>query len=122
MEESGTGKTEIPISISVQGMSIDNYEDARAFFMRIENGSLQKAFTRLFSIPSDFDLPNLTKYYTRRDLIYQFKKKYGVHDIGAWICVALLLETDPTATSIPMSRVRFLFHRSANYIVLFDRV
>ena len=38
-------------------------------------------------------------------LIDEFKKKYAVDTLGAWSCVALLLETDPMATTI--SRVSF---------------
>jgi hypothetical protein len=105
MDESGTG--EIPFPIDVGEISITTYEVARTFFESIHGGAFKDAFTRLFPTPSALDPGNLWKFAGFKNLCAEFKKMYQISDIGSFICVALLLETDSNATSIQMSRVCF---------------
>jgi hypothetical protein len=80
---------------SVDGRSIDYYEDARTFFLELDDGRFQNTFRRLFLTSHDFDNYNFHGSSKKRpDLIDEFKTKYHLDDYGAWICVALQLETE----------------------------
>jgi hypothetical protein len=107
MDESGT-ETSLPFPIEVGEDSITTYEAARNFFSLIHGGTFKDAFTRLFPTPGALlDPGNLWKFSSFKNLCAEFKKMYQISDIGSFICVALLLETDSNATSIQMSRVCF---------------
>ena len=82
----------------VDGKLIMNYGDASAFLMDIEDGRFQETFKRLFSTP--YEEYDFSRFRGHTDLVDEFKTKYNVNKKGAWICVALLLETDPLATTI----------------------
>jgi broad specificity phosphatase PhoE len=85
----------------VEGKLIQNYGAASAFLMEIEDGRFQETFKRLFSTP--YEEYDFSRFRSHTDLVDEFKKKYNVDKKGAWICVALLLETDPLATTISRS-------------------
>jgi hypothetical protein len=79
---------------SVDGRSIDYYEDARTFFLEFDDGIFEKTFKRLFLASHDFDCYNFSRGRKRQDLIDEFKTKYRLDDEGARICVVLQLETE----------------------------
>ena len=93
---------------SVDGRSIDYYEDARTYFLELGDGSFGKPFKQLFLTSHDFDHYNFNASRKRRDLIDEFKTKYGLDEDGARICVVLQLETERANTENSMSiRVYF---------------
>ena len=93
---------------SVDGVSIDYYEDARTFFLELDDGSFEKTFKRLFLTSHDFDYYGFGGSRKRQDLIDEFKTKYRLDDHGACICVVLRLETERANTENSVStRVYF---------------
>jgi hypothetical protein len=93
---------------SVDGRSIGYYEEARTFFLELNDGSFEKAFKRLFITSHDFDDYNFRRSKNRQDLINEFKTKYHLDDHGACICVVLRLETERANTENSVStRVYF---------------
>ena len=94
---------------SVDGRSIDYYEEARTYFLEFDDGRFQNTFRRLFLTSHDFDTYNFYgNSRKRQDLIQDFKTKYRLDDQGAWICVVLQLETERANTENSMStRVYF---------------
>ena len=90
---------------SVDGRRIDYYEDARTFFLELDDGSVEKAFKRL---SHDLDYYSFGGSRNRQDLIDEFKTKYRLDDDGARICVVLRLETERANTENSVStRVYF---------------
>ena len=80
---------------SVDGRSIDYYEDARTFLLELDDGSFEKTFKRLFLTSHDFDHYNFRgSNKKRQDLIDESKTKYRLDDQGARICAVLRLETE----------------------------
>ena len=59
MEESNSGDADRTVLernyLSVHGRSIDYYEDARKFFLELEDGRFENTFRRLFLTSHDFD-------------------------------------------------------------------
>jgi hypothetical protein len=69
-------KTRLEVNFfSVDGQSIDYYEDARTFFLEFDDGIFEKAFKRLFLTSHDFDCYALGGSRKRQDLIDEFKTK-----------------------------------------------
>ena len=80
MEESNSSDADRTVlqcnHFSVDGRSIDYYEDARTFLLEIDGGTVQKAFRRLFLTSHDFDKYNFAgRSRKRQDLIDEFKTK-----------------------------------------------
>jgi hypothetical protein len=94
---------------SVDGRSIAYYEEARTFFLELDDGRFQNTFRRLFLTSHDFDNYNFFGASRKRqDLMDEFKTKYRLDDYGAHICVVLQLETERANTENSVStRVYF---------------